>query len=165
MSTWWGDSKNMEKIEFSRWLFEGRLRQGKNMLPDGLNWLCYFAGSSKSHHENSISCIFLESPNEKQFEILERLFVVFHHSRNIPCIAHFHPFFTMLIQNLSRRTITGMKTYCKKKSNGTVKKGWAQKRVWCLFSKRSCLLTNIYIFYKYFNAIKWVNLHGTVRRK
>ena len=32
------------------------------MLPDGLNWLCYFAGSSKSHRENSISCIFLESP-------------------------------------------------------------------------------------------------------
>ena len=38
----------MEEIEFSRW-------QGKNMLPDGLNWLCYFKGSSKSHRENSIS--------------------------------------------------------------------------------------------------------------
>ena len=25
----------MEEIEFSRWLFEGRLRQCKNMLPDG----------------------------------------------------------------------------------------------------------------------------------
>ena len=62
MSTWWGDFKNMEKIEFSRWLFEGRLRQCKNVLPDGLNWLCYFAGSSKSHRENSISFIFLESP-------------------------------------------------------------------------------------------------------
>ena len=54
----------MEEIEFSRWLFEGRLRQGKNLLPDGLNWLCYLAGSSKSHHENSISCIFLESPHQ-----------------------------------------------------------------------------------------------------
>ena len=54
----------MEKIEFSRWLFEGRLRQGKNMLPDGLNWLCYFAGSSKSHRENSISFLFLESPHQ-----------------------------------------------------------------------------------------------------
>ena len=64
MSTWWGDSKNMEEIEFSRWLFEGRLRQGKNVLPDGLNWLCYFAGSSKSHRENSISFIFLESPHQ-----------------------------------------------------------------------------------------------------
>ena len=64
MSTWWGDSKNMEEIEFSRWLFEGRPRQGKNVLPDGLNWLCYFAGSSKSHRENSISCIFLESPHQ-----------------------------------------------------------------------------------------------------
>ena len=50
----------MEEIVFSRWLFEGRPRQGKNVLPDGLNWLCYFAGSSISHPENSISCIFLE---------------------------------------------------------------------------------------------------------
>ena len=54
----------MEEIEFSWWLFEGRLRQGKNVLPDGLNWLCYFAGSSKSHHENSISFIFLESRHQ-----------------------------------------------------------------------------------------------------
>ena len=54
----------MEEIEFSRWLFEGRPRQGKNVLPDGLNWLCYLAGSSKSHRENSISCIFLESPHQ-----------------------------------------------------------------------------------------------------
>ena len=36
-------------------LTESRLRQGKNVLPDGLNWLCYFAGSSKSHCECSIS--------------------------------------------------------------------------------------------------------------
>ena len=34
------------------------------MLPDGQNWLCYFAGSSKSHRENSISFIFLESPHQ-----------------------------------------------------------------------------------------------------
>ena len=54
----------MEEIEFSRWLFEGRPRQGKNLLPDGLNWLCFFAGSSKSHRENPISCIFLESPHQ-----------------------------------------------------------------------------------------------------
>ena len=47
----------MKEIEFSRWLFEGRLWQGKNVLPDGLNWLCYF-------FENSISCIFLESPHQ-----------------------------------------------------------------------------------------------------
>ena len=54
----------MEENEFSRWLFEDRLRQGKNVLPDGLNWLCYFAGSSKSHRENSISFMFLESPHQ-----------------------------------------------------------------------------------------------------
>jgi hypothetical protein len=50
----------MEEIEFS-WLFEGRLRQCKNVLPDGLNWLCYFVGSSKSHRENSI--IFVDMKN------------------------------------------------------------------------------------------------------
>ena len=54
----------MEEIKFLQWLFEGRLRQGKNVLPDGLNWLCYFAGSSKSHCENSSSFIFLESPHQ-----------------------------------------------------------------------------------------------------
>ena len=54
----------MEGIEFSRWLFEGRPRQGKNVLPDGLNWLCYLAGSSKSHRGNSISFILLESPHQ-----------------------------------------------------------------------------------------------------
>ena len=54
----------MEEIEFSWWLFEGRLRQCKNVLPDGLNWLCYFAGSSKSLRENSISFIFLESSHQ-----------------------------------------------------------------------------------------------------
>ena len=52
----------MEEIKFSWWLFEGSLRQCKNVLPDGLNWLCYFGGSSKSHRENSISFVFLESP-------------------------------------------------------------------------------------------------------
>ena len=86
MSTWWGDSKNMEKIKFSRWLFDGRLIQGKNMLPDGLNWLCYFAGSSKSHRENSISFIFFgfPSPNRHEhcFQILQTLFWVFQYSRN-----------------------------------------------------------------------------------
>ena len=54
----------MEEIKFSWWLFEGRLRQGRNVLPDGLIWLCYFAGSSKSHRENSISFIFLESHHQ-----------------------------------------------------------------------------------------------------
>jgi hypothetical protein len=54
----------MEEIEFSWWVFEGRLRQCKNMLPDGLNWLCYFAGSSKSHRGNSFFFIFLEFPHQ-----------------------------------------------------------------------------------------------------
>ena len=82
----------MEEIEFSQWLFEGRLRQSKNVLPDGLNWLCYFAGSSISHHEISTSFIFLESPCQvdmknvvksskhffEYFNTLETQCVVFH---------------------------------------------------------------------------------------
>ena len=54
----------MGGIEFLSWLFEGSLRQSKNVLPDGLNWLRYFAGSSKSHRQNSISFIFLDSSHE-----------------------------------------------------------------------------------------------------
>jgi hypothetical protein len=37
------------------------------MLPDWLDWLdwlSYLAGSSKSHREISISCIFLQSPHQ-----------------------------------------------------------------------------------------------------
>ena len=58
----------MEEIEFAQWLFEDRLRQGKNVLPDGLNWLCYVAASSKSHHENSISFIFLVSSHQVEMK-------------------------------------------------------------------------------------------------
>ena len=38
----------MEEIEFSRWLFEGRLRQGKNVLPHGLNWLAILQVTQKA---------------------------------------------------------------------------------------------------------------------
>jgi hypothetical protein len=54
----------MEEIEFSWWLCEGRPRQGNHVPPDGLIGLCFFVGSSKSHRENSISCILLESPHQ-----------------------------------------------------------------------------------------------------
>ena len=74
----------MEEIEFSRWLFEGRPRQGKNVLPDGLNWLCHFAGSSKSHREDSISYVFLESPHQV-------------HMKNVvKCYKHFFGYFNAL---------------------------------------------------------------------
>ena len=64
----------MEEIEFSQWLFEGRPRQGKNVLPDGLNWLCYLAGSSKSHRENSISFIFFESPHQVDMKNVDKCY-------------------------------------------------------------------------------------------
>ena len=76
----------MEEIEFSQWLFEGRLRQGKNVLPDGLNWLCYFEGISKSHRKNSISVIYSESPHQLDMKIMvkssEHFFWVFQYCRN-----------------------------------------------------------------------------------
>ena len=92
MSTWWGESKDMEEIEFSRWLFESRLRQGKNELPDGLNWLCYFAGNSKSHPENSFFLYIFGIPSssrhEKRCQILQTLFRVFQYSRNSQCFVN-----------------------------------------------------------------------------
>ena len=74
----------MEEIEFSQWLFEGRQRQCKNVLPDGLNWLCYFAGSSKGHRENSFSCIFLESPHQVDIKNV------------VKCYKHFFAYFNAL---------------------------------------------------------------------
>ena len=85
MSTWWGDSKNVEEIEFSRWLFEGRLRQDKNVLPDVLNWLCYFADRSKSLWEFNFFHIFgisSSSRHEKRCQIFQTLFWVLQYSRN-----------------------------------------------------------------------------------
>ena len=72
----------------SWWLFEGRLRQCKNVLPDELNWLCYFAGSSKSHCKNSISFTLLESPHQVDMKnvVKSSLFAVFQYSRNSHCI-------------------------------------------------------------------------------
>ena len=85
MSTWWGDSKNMEEIEFSRWLFEGRPRQGKNVLPDWLNWLCYLAGSSKPSWEFNFLHIFgipSSSRHGKRCKMLQTLFLLFQCSKN-----------------------------------------------------------------------------------
>ena len=89
----------MEEIEFSRWLFEGRPRQGKNMLQNGLNWLCYFAGNSKSHRENSISFIFLESPHQVDMKNVAK------------CYKHFFGYFNavkthgVLIKSLLATTV------------------------------------------------------------
>ena len=45
MSTWWVDCKNM----------------GKKLLPDGLDWLFYFAGNSNGYCEISVAWIFLKT--------------------------------------------------------------------------------------------------------
>ena len=45
MSTWWGHCTNMQEIWFPPRLFEGRPRGGKKVLPDGLDWHSYIAGT------------------------------------------------------------------------------------------------------------------------
>ena len=64
MSTWWGDSKNMKEIEFSQWLFELPAKQHSQFSPSGSTFLPCLGLPSKSHCENSISSIFLESPHQ-----------------------------------------------------------------------------------------------------
>ena len=67
----WQLSKSLEISIFIIWwwkfqktLYIKNKTQKPSSLIDGLNWLCYFAGSSKSHYENSISFIFLESRHQ-----------------------------------------------------------------------------------------------------
>ena len=56
--------KNTHEIYLPLWLVEDRPKQGKKGLTDGLDWLCYLAGTSMSHRKISISCIFLQSPHQ-----------------------------------------------------------------------------------------------------
>ena len=80
MSTWWGDSKNMEEIEFSRWLFEGRLRQGKKL------WIgcAVLQVAQKAIVRIQFFHIFgiPSSRHEKHCQILQTLSWVFQYSRN-----------------------------------------------------------------------------------
>ena len=136
MSTWWGDSKNMEEIEFSRWLFEGRLRQGKNVLPDGLNWLCYFAGSSKSHRENSISFIFLESPHQVDMKNI------------VKSSKHFFGYFNTLETHSALCTIAHM--ICLLKVCNRIKLG-----IWKRVSENH-LTVHIHTFLYYVCWLRWL---------
>ena len=49
---------------FHVYLMRGFQKYGRNLILTVAFWLCYFAGSSKSHRENSISFIFLEFPHQ-----------------------------------------------------------------------------------------------------
>ena len=65
--------------------------QGKKLLPDGLDWLSYFAGSSKSHPEISFLAYF-----GNFLLILERLFVVYWPSKClvwVACLWSYMPIF------------------------------------------------------------------------
>ena len=45
--------------------FWGQTKTGEKVLPDGLDWLCYLAGSWKSHVGCLISCMFLHQVDMK----------------------------------------------------------------------------------------------------
>ena len=64
-SSWWGNCRNMQEIWFSQYLFEGRPKQVKRLLLEGLSYLTV---SSKSHREISISSIFLYENIVKWYE-------------------------------------------------------------------------------------------------
>ena len=98
--------RKLAKRTSVRWLFEGRVKQCINVLPYALNWLRYFAGSSKSHHENSICFIFLESPHQVDIknlvQILQTLFWVFQYSKNSQwsCLAAHADYFKLLMKGI-----------------------------------------------------------------
>ena len=54
----------MKEIEFSRWLFELPAKQHSQFSPSGSTFLPCLSLLSKSHHGNSISYKFLESPHQ-----------------------------------------------------------------------------------------------------
>ena len=54
----------MKEIEFSRWPFELPARQHSQFSPSDSTFLPCLCLTSKSHRENSISSIFLESPHQ-----------------------------------------------------------------------------------------------------
>ena len=84
-STWWGDCKNMQEIEIPWWLFELPARLHSLFSPSGNTFMPCVGQPSTSHFDSSISCILLQSSNrhEKHFQMLERLFAIFHISRNL----------------------------------------------------------------------------------
>ena len=68
----------------------------QKMLPDGPDWLCYLAGTSKRHRRNSsfFFAILSSSRHENRYLMLERLFQVFPGSINLLCSFSEHAFET-----------------------------------------------------------------------
>ena len=60
----------MKEIEFSRWLFELPAKQHSQFSPSISTFLPCLSLPSKSHRENSISLIFLESPHQVDMKIV-----------------------------------------------------------------------------------------------
>ena len=74
----------MKEIEFSRWFFELLAKQHSQFSPSGSTFLPCLSLPSKSHRENSISSIFLESPHQVDMKNV------------VKCQKHFFGYFNAL---------------------------------------------------------------------
>ena len=79
MSTCCVDSKNMQEIEFSPWLFELPAKKHSQFSPSGDTFLPCLILPSKSYCENSISSIFFESPGQADQKMLSNAGETFCH--------------------------------------------------------------------------------------
>ena len=86
------------------------------MLPDGLNWLCYFAGSSKSHRENSIFFIFLESPHQVDMKNV------------VKCYKDFFGYFNALKTNCEKPAQLNKHADCRDDGRSKNLVGWSSNR-------------------------------------
>ena len=75
-----GIPKIWKKLNYNGgFLRAGYLRQGTNVLPDGLNWLCYFAGSSKAIVRIQFLAYLLESPHQVDMKNVVKCYKHYHH--------------------------------------------------------------------------------------
>ena len=74
----------MQEIEFLRWLFELPAKQHSQFSPSGSTFLPCLSLPSKSHSQNSISSIFLESPHQVDMKNV------------VKCQKHFFCYFNAL---------------------------------------------------------------------
>ena len=74
----------MKEIEFSRWLFELPAKQHSQFRPSGSTFLPCLGLPSKSHRENSISSMLLESPHQVDMKNV------------VKCQKHFFGYFNAL---------------------------------------------------------------------
>ena len=151
-STWWGDPKNTKKFEFSRWLFELPAKEHSQFSPSGSIFLHCLGLPSKSHRENSISSIFLESLHQVDLKNV------------VKCKKHFFGYFNAL--NTHGEVSFQLMFNINEKQKITLS--------WDFFSQdKTCLSRHLCLVSKYldylFNVVRWfchesIMTKGTVHK-